>query len=823
MQGRYSAQLSDVQRSQAQQEQDFSTQLGQVKDQINQVTIDDSQTGGAVAVVGDESRSEPKQLEGDGRDQQAGASGSTGASGRDDVRGSSGATGAVGARGQNGTDGATGPAGPQGPSGIASCPNGNCLSLQGTNPGTQEVGNINISGDGQFGGAVSAGSFSGDGTGVSNVDATALNGQNGTYYQDASNLNVGTLNDSRLSSNVTLQGNSFNSAGQLVQLNGSGALPSLDGSQLSNVDASSLGGQNGAYYQNADNINGGTLADSRLSGNVTLQGNSFNGANQLVKLSGGGILPILDGSQLTNVLAANSVQLGGQAASYYLNASNLNSGTLSDVLLSSNVTLQGNTFNGANQLVKLAAGGGLPVLDGSQLTDVDAETLNGQLAAYYLNASNINGGTLADARLSTNVALKNATNTFTGTNNFAGLTATGILQNGYSVCSADNNCNYAAASGSASYIQNGTGLQIANFNVSGNGYIGGSVGIGTDSPGSVLTLRGQANDAGGLRIRATNGDRLAIYALGGNSAAIKKLDPGSSLHFKNSSDVTELQIASSGNVSIGTQTQLGQLGVLNDTASDIGLAVRGAAGQIADLLQLQNSSGASLTSIDAAGVIRTSVGVDTTASNGAYLRTYVLQGPGGSGTINVGGSLSLANGFVSATMNSNSKNAISANQVFAGSDWSYTADFKRGGVSVVDIGRLTDSLRVMTRAADSNGIIVRGVAGQTADLLQVQNSSGTVLSKIDASGNLTVKRADIQGEYISFSNNIRGYNNSVTAAASTQSVTFGTAYPDANYAVFCTPNWNTTCFVSGKSTTGFTLNFGTAAPAGQLVDWFVAK
>lgn len=43
---------------------------------------------------------------------------------------------------------------------------------------------------------------------------------------------------------------------------------------------------------NATNISSGTLADVRLSGNVTLQGNSFNGANQLVKTgSDGKLLP----------------------------------------------------------------------------------------------------------------------------------------------------------------------------------------------------------------------------------------------------------------------------------------------------------------------------------------------------------------------------------------------------------------------------------------------------------------------------------------------------------------------------------------------------
>lgn len=53
---------------------------------------------------------------------------------------------------------------------------------------------------------------------------------------------------------------------------------------------------------NATNISSGTLADARLSANITAQGNTFNSANQLVKLNGSGQLPALDGSLLTNVV-----------------------------------------------------------------------------------------------------------------------------------------------------------------------------------------------------------------------------------------------------------------------------------------------------------------------------------------------------------------------------------------------------------------------------------------------------------------------------------------------------------------------------------------
>jgi len=50
------------------------------------------------------------------------------------------------------------------------------------------------------------------------------------------------------------------------------------------------------------------------------------------------------------------------------NASNISSGTLADARLTSAVTLQSNTFNGVNQLVKLDASAKLPAIDGSNLT-----------------------------------------------------------------------------------------------------------------------------------------------------------------------------------------------------------------------------------------------------------------------------------------------------------------------------------------------------------------------------------------------------------------------------------------------------------------------
>jgi hypothetical protein len=46
-------------------------------------------------------------------------------------------------------------------------------------------------------------------------------------------------------------------------------------------------------------------------------------------------------------------------------------------------------------------------------------------------------------------------------------------------------------------------------------------------------------------------------------------------------------------------------------------------------------------------------------------------------------------------------------------------------------------LNVWTTGTSTPGIIIRGVASQTANLQQWQNSSGTVLSAIDNAGNFT--------------------------------------------------------------------------------------
>lgn len=58
----------------------------------------------------------------------------------------------------------------------------------------------------------------------------------------------------------------------------------------------------------------------------------------------------------------------------------------------------------------------------------------------------------------------------------------------------------------------------------------------------------------------------------------------------------------------------------------------------------------------------------------------------------------------------------------------------------------------------------------------------------------------------------------VTAATTSKTISFPRTEVDTSYGVNATPSWNTTVWVSSRTTTGCTLTFGTAAPASATVD-----
>jgi hypothetical protein len=106
------------------------------------------------------------------------------------------------------------------------------------------------------------------------------------------------------SSSVTLQGNVFNAAGRLVQLDGSGRLPALDGSALVGIVA----GQVAASGVQAGALGPGVIASS-IAASAVQDGS-------IVSMRAGklfGPLPALDGSALVGIVAGQVAASGVQA------------------------------------------------------------------------------------------------------------------------------------------------------------------------------------------------------------------------------------------------------------------------------------------------------------------------------------------------------------------------------------------------------------------------------------------------------------------------------------------------------------------------------
>lgn len=80
-----------------------------------------------------------------------------------------------------------------------------------------------------------------------------------------------------------------------------------------------------------------------------------------------------------------------------------------------------------------------------------------------------------------------------------------------------------------SFIKNDTALQTANFNINGNGRVGGNFGIGTATPGSGLELRGTGLGTQQRITDATSGKSLVLQGGPGGNMKITGFNYGPGL------------------------------------------------------------------------------------------------------------------------------------------------------------------------------------------------------------------------------------------------------------------------------------------------------
>jgi len=180
------------------------------------------------------------------------------------------------------------------------------------------------------------------------------------------------------------------------------------------------------------------------------------------------------------------------------------------------------------------------------------------------------------------------------------------------------------------------------------------------------------------------------------------------------------------------------LGVTSSSATNIGIVVRGAASQTADLQQWQDSSGNVLASINSSGLFNNST---TTGIITKYIR---IGGSGYLGTLSLSPETASTIGLVVRGAASQTAN-LQEWQDSSGTVKAYIGatgginNQNGGDTRLYNLGIGGSSsgiswLYVTPANASEKPVVIRGVASQSANLQEWQNSAGTVLAGISSVG-----------------------------------------------------------------------------------------
>jgi len=292
--------------------------------------------------------------------------------------------------------------------------------------------------------------------------------------------------------------------------------------------------------------------------------------------------------------------------------------------------------------------------------------------------------------------------------------------------------------------QDSTGLVLSKVDSAGRWYgtdgvfsLGVAVGA-TGSPGPNLYVKSRyaSQIASAFRGYASQTANLTEWQ-NSDGTVLAKVDANGSAQFLG----LNVQGTGSGIVNIGTAA-----------AGYVGLIIKGVASQSADLQQWQNSNGDVLANITSTGRLRVTAEVIGT---GSYV---VLGSNGGLGEVvylgyNYTTSIGAGGIVFNRTVRPPDTSTVgiiirgNASQTANLQEWQNSAGQVRakidsyGGFSSLatttisnDLNGTGTALVVQTKDAGGIPIVIKGFTSQTADLQQWQNSVGTVITRIDSSG-----------------------------------------------------------------------------------------
>jgi hypothetical protein len=199
-----------------------------------------------------------------------------------------------------------------------------------------------------------------------------------------------------------------------------------------------------------------------------------------------------------------------------------------------------------------------------------------------------------------------------------------------------------------------------------------------------------------------------------------------------------------GNAGFGGATPASGYGLkafTNGNAAVIGILVKGASGQTANLQEWQDSAGSIVAAVNNIGTIRGGIFASTTSGLTWIQPNYDTNGMG----VQTGAAAHkglVIRGAASQSADLLQVQDTSANVLFSvrpnlNGSWGNDAVNINGPTQISPTSSGTGyGLFVKSGYSAAIGLLIRAVTSQTSDLLQMQNSAGTVISGFDAAGNL---------------------------------------------------------------------------------------